>query len=146
MAKDIFHTAHNHQHVHVHSNDFSSQILNLIKFAIFFLVFVKLVQLIFMKYRKKLTLPERVEKKYKTSHSDFIDNFSEKEVALMKTTIDNTIQNTQVKEFKKVRNVKKYQPMVSFETAKNCYYDFTEELGKAELNLNEKIVVSPEKS
>jgi hypothetical protein len=61
--------------------------LSFIKMSIFFLVLLKIFQLAFLKYRRKLTLPERVERKYKYSHGEILERFSEGEEKLMKQTI-----------------------------------------------------------
>ena len=70
MARDTFHS-HTHTpdpHVSAHP-DFGQQLLNFIKLTIFLLIALKIIQLVFLKYKKKLTLPERVERKYKYSHN-----------------------------------------------------------------------------
>ena len=124
MARDSFHSHTHHHDTHMVSHpDIGQQILNFIKFAIFFLIALKIIQLIFLKYRRKLSLPERVERKYKYSHNELINEYSEPENKLMRTTIDNTIKNTQV-ETKGIKKVKKgLNKKVMFQVEKNVYYD-----------------------
>jgi hypothetical protein len=91
MANDIFHSHTSHHPADSTGDsvlvDFGQQMLSFIKMSIFFLVLLKIFQLAFLKYRRKLTLPERVERKYKYSHGEILERFSEGEEKLMKQTI-----------------------------------------------------------
>jgi len=69
-AKDSFHNhaqtpPHHHplsnsQSIKENHNDLGGQFLNFIKMAIFLFFLFKMFQLVFLKYKRKLTLPERV--------------------------------------------------------------------------------------
>jgi hypothetical protein len=92
--------------------------------AIFIFFLFKIFQLVFLKYRRKLTLPERVERKYRYSHSEIISNYSESEVSLMNTTIQNTIKNTQIETGSLRKSNKRLSRQVSFEMSKNVIHNF----------------------
>ncbi len=57
--------------------DLGQQILYILKFAFYGLVLLKIFQLTFLKYRRKLAISARIEKRYKYSHNELIDNYSE---------------------------------------------------------------------
>ena len=81
---------------------------------IYCLVAIKFFQLIFLKYKKPLSVAERVEKKYKYSHNELFEGYSEKEAKLMEMTINNTIKNTQIAPSKSKLVKKGKRKQVSF--------------------------------
>jgi hypothetical protein len=98
------------------SYDLGQQFLTFIKMVVYGLVLLKLFQLTFLRYRRKLALSDRIEKKYRYCHHELIDGYSEDENKLMHTTINNTIQNAQVKSASKQSKAKKIMKKVSFNT------------------------------
>ena len=126
MARDEFHAhPHTHGHTHIPTHDLGQQVLTFIKMVIFLLVILKILQLTLLKYRRKLTAAERVEKKYKFGHGELIEDYGEGEATLMRTTIENTVKNIQVQTTtkKRPRGLK----TVSFNMQNNVYHDFTKE-------------------
>ena len=63
--------------------DLGGQILYIIKFVIYALVLIKIFQLTFLKYRRKLAISDRVQRKYKYCHNELINNYTEDETKLM---------------------------------------------------------------
>lgn len=127
MTIDIIHQAQATEPITNGSNtsqphDFGQQFLTFLKMVIYGLVLLKLFQLTFLRYRRKLALSDRIEKKYRYCHHELIDDYSEDETKLMHTTITNTIQNTQIKSASKNSKGKKIMKKVSFNTDKNSYH------------------------
>lgn len=58
-------------------HDFGQQFLTFLKMVIYGLVILKLFQLTFLRYRRKLALSDRIEKKYRYCHHEFIDSYSD---------------------------------------------------------------------
>ena len=100
------------------------QTLTFIKITVYALVFVKVFQLTFLKYSRKLAIEDRIEQKYRYCHGELIEDYSEDETKLMHTTITNTIHNTEIKTPKRSPRSRLIKKQVSFNTDKNVYHNF----------------------
>jgi hypothetical protein len=102
--------------------EFSFDLMYLLRLVFYVIVFVKLIEISFLR-RKKHSLKERVYRKFVFAHQELFRQFTEEDKTIMDKTLNNTIKNAAVQFDPRNSRIRKSTKSVSFETDKNNYYE-----------------------